>query len=161
MFKNLSKSIPYFREWVFLSAFLFVSLQAFSQNVTVKGTVTAATDKTGLPGVNIVVKNTVVGTSTDADGKFELSVPSDAILVFSGIGYVTQESPLKGRSVVDVQLAADTKQLDELVVVGYGTQKKKQPDQFCFNHYRRRSSAQTCFQCSAIFSGINAGCCSE
>ena len=124
MFKNLSKSIPYFREWVFLSAFLFVSLQAFSQNVTVKGTVTAATDKTGLPGVNIVVKNTVVGTSTDADGKFELSVPSDAILVFSGIGYVTQESPLKGRSVVDVQLAADTKQLDELVVVGYGTQKR-------------------------------------
>jgi TonB-linked SusC/RagA family outer membrane protein len=123
MFKNIFKSVPDLREWIFLSAFLFIGVQAFSQNVTVKGTVTAA-DKTGLPGVNIVVKNTVVGTSTDADGKYELSVPSDAVLVFSGIGYVTQETPLKGRSVVNVQLAADTKQLDELVVVGYGTQKR-------------------------------------
>ena len=123
MFKNIFKSVPDFQEWVFLSAFLFISVQAFSQNVTVNGIVTAA-DKTGLPGVNIVVKNTVVGTSTDADGKYELSVPSDAVLVFSGIGYVTQETPLKGRSVVNVQLAADTKQLDELVVVGYGTQKR-------------------------------------
>ena len=124
MFKNLSKSISKLREWVFLSALLFVSLQSFSQNVTVTGTVTAATDKTGLPGVNIVVKNTLVGTSTDSEGKFELSTPPDAILVFSGIGYVTQESPVKGRSVVNIQLAADTKQLDELVVVGYGTQKR-------------------------------------
>jgi TonB-linked SusC/RagA family outer membrane protein len=123
MFKNIFKSVPDLREWIFLSAFLFIGVQAFSQNVTVKGTVTAA-DKTGLPGVNIVVKNTVVGTSTDADGKYELSVPSDAVLVFSGIGYVTQETALKGRSVVDIQLAADTKQLDELVVVGYGTQKR-------------------------------------
>lgn len=124
MFKNLSKSISKLREWVFLYALLFVSLQSFSQNVTVTGTVTAATDKTGLPGVNIVVKNTLVGTSTDSEGKFELSTPPDAILVFSGIGYVTQESPVKGRSVVNIQLAADTKQLDELVVVGYGTQKR-------------------------------------
>ncbi|WP_221392198.1 TonB-dependent receptor [Dyadobacter sp. NIV53] len=124
MLKNLSRSIPNLREWVFLSGFIFLSLQAYSQNVTVKGTVTSATDKTGLPGVNIVVKNTVTGTSTDADGKYELSIPSDAVLVFSGIGYVTQESPLKGRTIVDVRLEADTKQLDELVVVGYGTQKR-------------------------------------
>jgi len=123
MFKNIFKSVPDFQKWVVLSAFLFISVQAFSQNVMVNGIVTAA-DKTGLPGVNIVVKNTVVGTSTDADGKYELSVPSDAVLVFSGIGYVTQETPLKGKSVVNVQLAADTKQLDELVVVGYGTQKR-------------------------------------
>lgn len=123
MLKNLSRSIPNLREWVFLSGFIFLSLQAYSQNVTVKGTVTSATDKTGLPGVNIVVKNTVTGTFIDADGKYELSIPSDAVLVFSGIGYVTQESPLKGRTIVDVRLEADTKQLDELVVVGYGTQK--------------------------------------
>ncbi len=124
MFKNLSKSIPGLREWIFLPALIIIGVQAFSQNTPVTGTVTSANDKTGLPGINIVVKNTVTGTSTDADGKFAISAPADAILVFSGIGYVTQESPLKGRSVVDVQLAADTKQLDELVVVGYGTQKR-------------------------------------
>jgi TonB-linked SusC/RagA family outer membrane protein len=124
MFKNLSKSIPGLREWIFLPALIIIGVQAFSQNTPVTGTVTSANDKTGLPGINIVVKNTVTGTSTDADGKFTISAPADAILVFSGIGYVTQESPLKGRSVVDVQLAADTKQLDELVVVGYGTQKR-------------------------------------
>ena len=124
MLKNLSKSARYLREWVFLLTLLFGSAQAFSQNVTVTGIVTSSADKTGLPGVNIVVKNTVVGTSTNAEGKFELRVPSDAVLVFSGIGYVTQESPLKGRSVVNIQLAADTRQLDELVVVGYGTQKR-------------------------------------
>ncbi|GLU56670.1 TonB-dependent receptor plug domain-containing protein [Dyadobacter frigoris] len=89
-----------------------------------KGTVTSTSEKTGLPGVNIVVRNTLVGTSTDADVKFELSVPTEAILVFSGIGYVTQETALKGRNIVDIQLAADTKQLDEVVVVGYGTQKR-------------------------------------
>ncbi len=124
MSKNLSKSIPNLREWVFLSVFILTGLNAFAQNATVKGTVTSTTDKNGLPGVNIIVKNTLVGTSTDADGKFELSVPSDAILVFSGIGYVSQESAVKGRSIVDIQLAADTKQLDEVVVVGYGTQKR-------------------------------------
>ncbi|MCE7064991.1 TonB-dependent receptor [Dyadobacter sp. CY326] len=124
MIKNLSRSIPKVREWVFLSTCILLSLHAFAQNVTVTGTVTGVTDKGGLPGVNIVVKNTVTGTSTDADGKYELSVPANAILVFSGIGYATQETPLNGRSVVDIQLAADTKQLDELVVVGYGTQKR-------------------------------------
>ncbi|MCF0056918.1 TonB-dependent receptor [Dyadobacter sp. CY356] len=124
MSKNLSKTIPNLRDWVFLSAFILIGLQTFGQNATVKGTVTSTSDKSGLPGVNIIVKNTLVGTSTDADGKYELSVPADAILVFSGIGYVTQESAVKGRSTVDIQLAADTKQLDEVVVVGYGTQKR-------------------------------------
>ena len=124
MSKNLSKSIPKLREWVFLSAFILIGLQTVAQNATVKGTVTSTTDKSGLPGVNIIVKNTLVGTSTDADGKFELNVPADGILVFSGIGYVTQESAVNGRTTVDIQLAADTKQLDEVVVVGYGTQKR-------------------------------------
>ena len=124
MFKNLSKTIPNLRGWVFFSAFILTSLTTYAQNVTVKGTVTSATDKTGLPGVNIVVKNTVTGTTTDVEGKYELSAPSDAILVFSGIGYVTQEASLNGRNVIDLRLAADTKQLDELVVVGYGTQKR-------------------------------------
>ncbi|MCE7072965.1 TonB-dependent receptor [Dyadobacter sp. CY327] len=124
MLKNLSKSVLNTRGWVFFSSFILIGLQTFAQNVTVKGTVTSSADKTGLPGVNIVVKNTVTGTTTDAEGKYELSAPSDAILVFSGIGYVTQESVVNGRAVIDLQLAADTKQLDELVVVGYGTQKR-------------------------------------
>lgn len=124
MLKNLSRSIPDLRGHLLLLTLLIVSFQLVAQNVTVKGTVTSTADKTGIPGVNIVVKNTVTGTTTDADGKFEIAVPSDAILVFSGIGYVTQESPVKSRTLVNIQLAPDTKQLDEVVVVGYGSQKR-------------------------------------
>lgn len=124
MLKNLSRSIPDLRGHLLLLTLLIASFQLVAQNVTVKGTVTSTADKTGIPGVNIVVKNTVTGTTTDADGKFEIAVPSDAILVFSGIGYVTQESPVKSRTLVNIQLAPDTKQLDEVVVVGYGSQKR-------------------------------------
>ncbi|TLV03450.1 SusC/RagA family TonB-linked outer membrane protein [Dyadobacter luticola] len=100
-----------------------MSLHVSAQNV-VKGTVTAESDKGTLPGVNVVIKNSQTGTTTDVDGKYELTAGSDAILVFSGIGYVTREVQVKGQSTIDVALAADTRQLDELVVVGYGTQKR-------------------------------------
>ena len=79
----------------------------------------------GMPGVYIVVKNTSLGTTTDADGNFSMNVGStDAVLVFSFIGYATQEVAVNGRTRVDVALAASVQSLDEVVVVGYGTQKK-------------------------------------
>ena len=105
-------------------ALLLLGLSAFAQNIAVKGTVTSASDNGSLPGINIVVKNTLTGTSTDADGKFEINAPSNGTLVFSGIGYVTQEVAVNGRATIDIKLAADTKQLEEVVVVGYGTQKR-------------------------------------
>ena len=91
---------------------------------TVSGTVTSATGES-MPGVNIIQKGTTQGTATDADGRYSLSVSEgDAVLVFSFIGYTTQEVAVNGRSVVDVILAEDVQSLDEVVVVGYGTQRK-------------------------------------
>jgi len=93
--------------------------------VTVQGVVT---DERGtpLPGATIVLKgNTSVGVSSDADGKFSLSVPTgNETLVISSIGYVSQELNLAGRTTLNIRLVADNKALDEVVVVGYGTQKR-------------------------------------
>ncbi len=92
---------------------------------TVQGVVT---DEKGnpLPGATVVVKgNTSIGISSDADGKFSLSVPTgNETLVISSIGYVTQELSLAGKTTLSIQLVADDKALDEVVVVGYGTQKR-------------------------------------
>ena len=79
-----------------------------------------------LPGVSVVLKGTTTGTVTDADGRYQLNVTgSNPTLVFSYIGYVTQEIPVGGKNSINLTLAADTKSLNEVVVVGYGTQKKE------------------------------------
>lgn len=84
-------------------------------------------DKSGtLPGVTIRVKGTNLGTVTDAAGKYKLNVPDkDAILIFSYVGYQTVEIPLQGRLVIDVEMVNDALNLNEIIVVGYGTQKKR------------------------------------
>lgn len=80
-----------------------------------------------MPGVNVLEKGTANGTTTDADGRYTLSVVNEgAVLVFSFIGFATQEVSLSGRSVIDVTLAEDVHRLDEVVVVGYGTQQRKE-----------------------------------
>jgi TonB-linked SusC/RagA family outer membrane protein len=99
-------------------------IAAMQQQVTVTGTVTSSDDGSVLPGVNVVIKGTTSGTTTDADGKYTLPVNGDATLVFSFIGYTTQEIAVASRTVVDVGLVADIQQLSEVVVVGYGTQEK-------------------------------------
>lgn len=83
-------------------------------------------DQTGLPvvGANIVVKGTTIGTITDMDGKFELEVPENAVLTVSYIGYVEQEMQVGDQSTFAITLHEDTQALEEVVVVGYGTQKK-------------------------------------
>ena len=93
--------------------------------VAVSGKVTDVVTGESLPGVNVVVKGTANGTGTDADGKYTLQVDnSDAVLVFTFIGYTTQEIPVNSQAILDVQLAPENKELQEVVVVGYGTQKK-------------------------------------
>ncbi len=93
---------------------------------TVEGTVTDGTDGTTLPGVNIIVKGTTTGTSTNLDGNYSLNAPSaQDTLVFSFIGYQTQMIPIQGRSTIDVALQPASIQGEELVVVGYGTQKRE------------------------------------
>ncbi|HEX8429403.1 TonB-dependent receptor [Hymenobacter sp.] len=93
--------------------------------VVVKGKVTG-TNNEGLPGTTVVVKGTTVGTSTDVNGEFSLSVPdANATLVVSSIGFVTQEIPLNGRTTLTIALESDTKALDEVVVVGYGALRRE------------------------------------
>lgn len=94
---------------------------------TITGTVTDAADGTGIPAVNIVVKGTLIGTSSNIDGTYSLSVPSDAeTLVFSSIGYVTVEVQINGRTSIDVEMSQDVQFLDDVVVVGYGSQDEKE-----------------------------------
>ena len=104
-------------------AFIFTAA-VMGQDVTITGTVS---DSEGpLPGVNIIQKGTSNGVTTDFDGNYSISVPSDAILVFSYIGYTTQEIALTGSSTLDVVLTADAQALDEVVIVGYGTSNKRE-----------------------------------
>ncbi|WP_179955132.1 SusC/RagA family TonB-linked outer membrane protein [Maribacter luteus] len=96
------------------------------QETNVTGTIISSDDGTPLPGVAVVVKGTTTGTVTDFDGNYALTVPSsNAILVFSYLGYVTQEIQVGTKSLINVNLAPDTTALDEVVVVGYGTAKKE------------------------------------
>lgn len=92
----------------------------------VSGTVTSTTDGESLPGVNISVAGTSIGTSTNADGEYSLSAPSaNDTLVFSFVGFQTQRVPIDGRSTIDIQLTSQAIAGDEVVVVGYGAQQKR------------------------------------
>ncbi|NDV60394.1 TonB-dependent receptor [Bacteroides sp. 519] len=95
------------------------------QSTTITGTVTSASDGEPLIGVSVAVKGTGSGTITDLDGKYSLSVTSGDILQFSYVGYVIQEITYSGQQVINVTLSEDAEMLDEVVVVGYGVQKKK------------------------------------
>ncbi|WP_460942781.1 TonB-dependent receptor [Spirosoma daeguense] len=94
-------------------------------DIRIKGSVTAADGQGALAGVSVVIKGTTRGTTTDGNGAYEITVPNaSAVLVFSFVGYTSQEIAVGNRSTLDVTLVADNKTLEELVVVGYGTQKK-------------------------------------
>ena len=98
---------------------------AFAQ-VNVSGQVKSSEDSSPIPGVNVIVKGSSVGTISDAEGKYSLSVPSsDVSLVFSFVGYLSQEQSLAGRSTVDITLETDATQLSEVVVTALGIEKDK------------------------------------
>lgn len=98
-------------------------VQAPTADITVVGTVTSP-DNENLPGVNVIVKGTSNGTVTTVDGRFSLTVPENATLIVSFIGYVTQEIPVNNRRTLTITLRPDAKSLDEVVVVGYGSQSR-------------------------------------
>ncbi|MEM8565196.1 MAG: SusC/RagA family TonB-linked outer membrane protein [Bacteroidota bacterium] len=104
---------------------LMCSVGALAQ-ISISGRITDAGDGSGLPGVNVVEKGTTNGTVTDFDGNYTLSVSDGASIIFSFVGYVTQEIAVGGQSIIDVSLSTDVTQLSEVVVVGYGTQEKKE-----------------------------------
>ncbi|WP_143959342.1 SusC/RagA family TonB-linked outer membrane protein [Litoribacter populi] len=110
----------------FVLAFITV-VSVMAQSRTVTGTVTSAEEPEGVPGVNVRVKGTTVGAITDLDGSYSIEVPADAnTLVFSFVGFLTQELPIGNQSRVDVLLEPDVKTLGEVVVVGYGTQERRE-----------------------------------
>ena len=96
-----------------------------AQEITVTGKVTTAEDNSVLPGVSVQVQGSQRGTQTDASGNYSISTSPTSVLVFSFVGLVSQEVAVGNRSLVDVQLSADTRSLSEVVVTGYGTQSKR------------------------------------
>ena len=96
-----------------------------ASQVPVTGTVTAA-DGSPLASASIKVKGSSVGTSTDAEGRFNLNVPDDAVLIISSVGYVTIERAIKGLQVINVTLQTKNNDLNDVVVIGYGTQRKRE-----------------------------------
>lgn len=113
------------KQTIYVLSLLLVSTMLFAQQqITVQGRVTD-TDNMGIPGVSIAIQGTTQGTITDIDGNYNLSAPSDATLIFSFIGFENQEIAVNGRTAINVVLRQSLEMVDEVVVVGYGTQKVK------------------------------------
>jgi len=117
------------RMFTFCLAFLF-TLFSFStafaqQTLTVSGKVTSADDGMGLPGVNVMEKGTTNGVSTDLDGNYTITVSPSATLTFSYMGFAPTEAGVNGQSAISVSLQEEASELEEIVVVGYGTQRRK------------------------------------
>jgi len=115
-----------FSFWVLMGiSFVGVSGVQAQNEVTVTGVVMDASNSETLPGVNILLKGSGIGTITDIDGSYSLSVPSsEATLVYSFIGFLNQEIKVGNQTTIDVRMASSATDLNEVVVVGYGTQKK-------------------------------------
>ena len=114
----------YFKQIFIFLVCCTISVSLFAQGIVVSGTVT---DGEGgiLPGVNVVVKGTIIGTVCDSNGRYSIAVPNEnAVLQFSFMGFLTQEVMVGSRRVIDVNLIEDTQQIEEVVVVGYGTLRK-------------------------------------
>ena len=112
----------------FVASLLTFACVSFTvaQEMEVSGLVTEAETGEPLPGVNIVVQGTTTGTTTGLDGVYSITVPGeDAVLIFSFIGYEAQEIPVDGREVIDVTMGEDVALLEDVVVVGYGTQRRE------------------------------------
>ncbi len=106
---------------LFFSAFIFLfPLSLLAQQTTVKGKIISSDDGQGLPGVSVFIKGTTTGTITDYDGNYTVNIEENSeALVYSYVGYKSQEIQINGRSVIDVVLELDTKQLEEVVVTGF------------------------------------------
>jgi TonB-dependent starch-binding outer membrane protein SusC len=116
-------SIP-IRKSFLLLFFLICSATAFSQK-KVSGKITDGTNSSGIPGATIQVKGTNKGVTANAEGSYALDVPANATLIFSSLGYSPKEIAVGNQSVINISLAQDTKALSEVVVTGYGSQRKK------------------------------------
>ncbi|MBL0104367.1 MAG: SusC/RagA family TonB-linked outer membrane protein [Bacteroidetes bacterium] len=111
---------------VFLLLYLIAAHTVFAQSRTISGVVTAAQDGLSIPGVSVVLKGTTIGTSTDLDGKFTISVPADAkLLVFTSVGMKTKEVSIESSSSVNVVMETDALKLNEVVVTANAIEREK------------------------------------
>ncbi len=114
------------KEWLLaIIVMLFSSYNLSAQDKIIKGIVTSVKEKTPLPGVNVQIKGAKTGIVTDVDGQYSIKASSGDILVFSYIGFNNQEITVGNRTQINILLAESLNSLDEIVVIGYGTQKKK------------------------------------
>ena len=114
-----------FKSFSIFTLFAIAITDGQAQNREVSGTVTSLEDGSTLPGVNVVIEGTSTGTTTDIDGNYSLQVGADATLVFSFVGYTTEEIAVGSRSNIDVSLSADIRSLSEVVVIGYGSVERR------------------------------------
>ena len=114
----------YFKKLSLLLLLIITPFCIFSQTRTISGKVIDSNNES-LIGVNVIEKGTTNGTVTDIDGNFSVNVPSNATLLISYVGYISQEVSVEGKTSIDIVLVEDSEMLDELVVVGYGTQRKE------------------------------------
>jgi len=114
----------YLKSGIFLFL-LALSLNVYGQSRVVRGQVTDES-KEPIPGTTVIVKGTTTGTTTDLDGNYNISVPENSTLVFSFIGFVAKEVIVGNNSIINITLNTDLSDLEEVIVVGYGTQKKSQ-----------------------------------
>ncbi|MGB5977047.1 MAG: carboxypeptidase-like regulatory domain-containing protein, partial [Cyclobacteriaceae bacterium] len=98
---------------------------SFAQGNRVSGKVTDAATGVGIPGANVQIKGTTTGTASDMDGNYSLTAAPDDVLLFSFVGYVQQEATVGSQNTINIQLSEDVQQLQEVGVVGYGTQEKR------------------------------------
>ncbi|MCC5927936.1 MAG: TonB-dependent receptor [Cyclobacteriaceae bacterium] len=108
-----------------ITCLLLSTVMAWAQSETITGRVVSGDDNQGLPGVNVFIKGTARGTVTDIDGRYSINVDRGEVLTFSSVGYLTEEIEVGSQSVIDVVLTFDITALDEIVVVGYGTQRER------------------------------------
>jgi len=126
--KALTANLLLSKSWLAIFAFLLVStlgLSAQDATMTIQGKVVDQEDNAPLTGVTVMLKGTTNGVITDLEGTYSIEAPADGILVFSFVGMITKEEPVNGRSTIDLTMETDAVGLDEVVVVGYGTQKKE------------------------------------
>ena len=95
-----------------------------AQNITVRGTVTDATNGDPVPGTSVIVSGTTIGVVSDVSGVYSINAPADGVLIFSSIGYETMQVPVSGNRQLNVELTPSAEFLDETIVVAYGTAKK-------------------------------------
>ena len=117
LLRRLSSGIMLITCWL-------IGVAVMAQDLTITGTIRESNGD-ALPGGNVVIKGSTRGTQTDVNGAYKLAAPSNATLVFSFVGKLPQEVPVGNRTVIDITLADDAKALTEIVVIGYGTQRKK------------------------------------